>query len=336
MIAAAKKVQPWKTDLVEEMARLIAQHSVIGIADMSNLPASQFQLLRQKLRGEAKLIVAKNTLIRLALQKAAGLKPGVEKLCDYVRGQTCLILTEKSPFELNRILAKSRTKAPARPGSVAAADIVIPAGETDLPPGPVVGELQRAGIKARIQAGKVVVTEDCRLLKAGDVITKEISEVLAKFGILPVELGLRMRAAFEQGMVYAGEVLEIDEEKVMSELGKAITAGFCLSLNAGYPTALTVGIMLAEAERKAIGLAVACRFPVDKAIPSLIAVAFGEMLSLARRVGEVDPSALDDDLRRMIGSAEATPVTEEKPKKEEVEEKPKEGEELSGLGALFG
>lgn len=335
MITAARRIPQWKKDLVEEMAQLIVQYSVVGIADMSNLPANQFQLIRQRLGRETRLIVAKNTLIRLALQKAAEVKPGIEKLCEYVRGQTCLILTDMSPFELNRVLAQSRVRAPARPGSVAATDIVIPAGETDLPPGPVVGELQRAGIKARIQAGKVVIIEDCKLLKAGDVITKEISDILAKFGILPVELGLRMRAAFERGMIYTEEILAIDEEKVMPVLREAIAAGFCLSLNAGYPTALTVGVMLADAGNRAVRLALACRFPTDKTIPCLIAVAFSEMLSLAGRIGEVEPLALDEDLRRLIGQMEAPRRAEEKPKKEEVEEKPKE-EELAGLGALFG
>ncbi|MEM2250957.1 MAG: 50S ribosomal protein L10 [Candidatus Hadarchaeales archaeon] len=338
MISASKRIPQWKKDLVEDLARLMISHRVIGIADISNLPSELFQQIRQIFRGKAKLIVAKNTLVKLALDRASEVKPEIRKLRDHVRGQTCLILSDQNPFEINAILRRNIRKAPAKPGSIAATDIIIPAGETDLPPGPVVGELQRVGIKARIQAGRVVITEDCKLLKAGDVITKEISDALAKFGILPVELGLKIRVAFEDGLIYTPEILEIDEEKVSKMVKDAVAAGVCLSLNSGYPTATTIGIMIAEAHAKAIELAVACRFPADEVLPKLLCIAHAEMLAVARRVGETEPAAIDEDLRKLIGSVEQMKPVEEKPKKEEVEEKPKEEkeEELSGLSALFG
>jgi len=335
-VSAARRVQQWKKDLVEELAQLIVQHRTIGVADISNVPANLFQQIRMKLKGNARIVVAKNTLIRLALERASEAKPEVKKLCDYIRGQTCLILSDLDPFEINRVLIENIRKAPAKPGSVAAEDIVIPAGETDLPPGPVVGELQRAGIKARIQAGKVVITEDCKILKAGDVITKEVSDVLAKFGILPVELGLKMRAAFEGGMVYTPEVLQITAEKVAAMVREAASAGFCLSLNSGYPTALTVGVMIAGVHARAVSLAIACRFPAEEALPAILGLARMEVLLLAGKVGEIEPAALDEELKSLIGRTAPAKPAEEKPKKEEVEEKPKEEEELSGLGALFG
>lgn len=338
MISASKRIPQWKKDIVEDLARLMIGHRVVGVADISNLPSELFQQIRQTFRGRAQLIVAKNTLIGLALDRASEVKPEIRKLRDHVKGQTCLILSNQDPFEINAILRRNIRKAPAKPGSITATDIVIPAGETDLPPGPVVGELQRAGIKARIQAGRVVITEECRLLKAGDIITKEISDVLAKFGILPVELGLKIRAIFEDGLIYTSEILEIDEEKVSKMVKDAVAAGVYLSLNSGYPTAATVGVIIAVAHAKAIGLATACRFPAEEILPRLLSIAHTEMLSVARRVGEIEPAALDEELRRLVGSVEQPKPTEEKPKKEEVEEKPKEEkeEELSGLSALFG
>jgi len=245
--AETAHVAQWKRDLVSELAEKIVAAKVIGIVDIADLPAKQFQDIRQKLRENATITVVKNTLLKLALQKAAESRGELNKLLDFIRGQTGVILTDMDAFKLSRLLRKSRTNAPAKPGSQSSRDITIPAGETDLPPGPVLGELQRAGIKARIQAGKVVVLEDCPLVKAGDVITAEISDILAKFNILPVELGLRLRAAFQEGLIFTSDILEIDEERMFAQFREAASSAFNLAVNVKYPTSQTISIFIAEA-----------------------------------------------------------------------------------------
>ncbi|MDI6884356.1 MAG: 50S ribosomal protein L10 [Hadesarchaea archaeon] len=312
----AERIAPWKQEVVSELSELLAQYPVVGVLDISELPAPQFQQIRQKLRGEAEIVVSKNTLLMLALEKATGMDEKFRELTGFLEGQSALIFSRMNPFRLSKFLRDSKISAPAKPGSKSPKDIVIPAGETDFAPGPVVGELQRVGVKARIQAGKVVILEDCHLLKAGDVISKEVSDALAKFGIMPLELGLKLRAAYEAGMVFSGEVLEIDEARVVVQLQEASASALNLALNVNYPTPMTISLMIVKASAAAQNLALNAYLPVPQVMPMLLARACAEMQGLAATVGAKDLNALDEELRTMLGMA---PPAEAKP-----EEKPKE------------
>jgi len=320
--AKAVRAAPWKREVVGELSGLLERYPVVGVLDISNLPARQFQQIRQKLRGEAEIVVAKNTLIELALQKASERDKKLGEMIKYLGGQSALIFSKLNPFKLNKVLRENRINAPAKPGSKSVKDVVIPAGETEFAPGPVVAELQRVGIKAKIQAGKVVIMEDCPLLKEGDVITKEISDVLAKFGILPLELGLKLRAAYETGMIFAGEVLEYDERKAIEHVRLAWTNAFNLAINADYPTSATVGITLSKAASAAQNLALNACLPVTRIMPMLLSKASAEMLGLSAALGAKDKRSLDKELMEMLGITPEEAKSEEKP----PEEKPKEGE----------
>ena len=150
----AAEVPSWKREAVGELIRLIEGYPVIGVLDIADLPASQFQQMRQKLRGQAEIIVSKNTLVLIAIKEAMKSKdPKLSELASFLKGQTGIIFTKMNPFKLSKLLRDNKISAFAKPGTKSPRDIVIPAGETDFAPGPVVGELQKVGIKARIQAG---------------------------------------------------------------------------------------------------------------------------------------------------------------------------------------
>ena len=62
----------------------------------------------------------------------------------------------------------TKTAAPAKPGDIAPEDILVKAGDTPFKPGPIVGELQKAGIPAAIEGGKIVIKKDKVLVKKGE------------------------------------------------------------------------------------------------------------------------------------------------------------------------
>jgi len=45
---------------------------------------------------------------------------------------------------------------------------MIPAGDTPFKPGPIIGDLQKVGIKAKIQGGKIVITDDSLVVKKAE------------------------------------------------------------------------------------------------------------------------------------------------------------------------
>src|SRR5881409_3699025 len=173
-------VAPHKKQLVEALATRCAQARVVGIANIHGIPAPQFQAIRKKLSGRATITVAKNNLLRLALQQASEEKPDLVKLSDTIEGQTAVVTADINPFRLFKELEATKTRAPARGGEVAPEDLWVRAGETPFKPGPVVGELQKAGIPAAIERGKVVIRQDKLIVKAGQRIPRDVAQQLAR------------------------------------------------------------------------------------------------------------------------------------------------------------
>jgi large subunit ribosomal protein L10 len=335
-MTAEAKVAPWKQEVVDELTDMFERYPVVGVLDIADLPAAQFQKIRRQLRGQAEIIVSRNTLLELAIQRAAERKdPALKGLLEHLRGQSALIFSRMNPFKLSKVLQANKINAPVRPGMSSPKDITIPAGETDFAPGPIVGELQRIGVKARIQAGKVVILEDSPILKRGDIVTKEVASALARFGIEPVELGLKLRAAYETGMVFPAEVLMIDEEKVMEEIREAFLSAVNLSVNVNYPTRATISIFIARANTAVHNLALNACIPVAEVMPMLLSRASAEMFSLAAVLLAKDEKALDEGLKRVLAAPPSEAKAEEKPKEEKPKgEEPKE--DTAGLSALFG
>src|SRR2546422_2389509 len=127
-----------------------ARAGVGGSANIHGTPAPQFQATGKTLPGRATITVAKNNLLRLALQQASEKKPELIKLSDTIEGQTAVVTADINPFRLFKELEATKTRAPARGGEIAPEDLWVRAGETPFKPGPVVGEVQKAGIPAAI------------------------------------------------------------------------------------------------------------------------------------------------------------------------------------------
>lgn len=290
-VSASKKAE------LESLTRLLKEAEVIALGNIQSIPAPAMLQMRRSLRGQASMKVAKNTLLRLALKEAAGSKPGLEQLIDKIDGPTAVITTKMNPFRLYKKFADSKSKAAARGGETAPEDIWVYKGDTPFKPGPVVGELQRSGIPAAIDEGRVVIKSDKLLVKKGEAIPRNIAQGLTRLEIYPLTIGMDVKAVYEHGMVYGPDVLGIDEAKVRADLEKAIRSAVNLSVNAGYPTKQTIEVLLQKAHRDALGLALEAEIFDSKAIDLLLAKANLQALAVAKRLKE---EALDPDIMKKI------------------------------------
>lgn len=331
-------VAAWKKQAVSDIARKMAKSKVVGVVDVHGVPAPAFQTMRTSLRGKAEITVLKNTLIKIALQEAAKERKGLEKLAESVNGQCAIVTSDLNPFSLFKQLDATKTRMPAKGGETSPEDIVVKAGETPFKPGPIVGELQKAGLPAAIEQGKVVIKKDKVLVKKGERIPREVALVLSKLEIYPLTVGLDLHAAYEDGMVYTKEVLAIDQGKILEQVRSAAVGALNLAVFVSYPTKASIRPLLATAHQKALNLAMNAGIVNEETIKPMLAKANAQMLSLAARI----PAALDDELRSMLGSAPRPPEDkggEEGPsekKEDKKEEKVSEEEAAAGLSALFG
>jgi large subunit ribosomal protein L10 len=334
-------IAQWKKDEVKDLKNLIESYPVVGMANLSDIPAPQLQQMRQSLRGNAQVKMSRKTLMDLALKKAK--KTKVEILVEHMEGQPALIFTDMNPFKLYKILESSKTPAPARAGSIATSNIVVPKGETGFMPGPILGELQKIGIPAKIDKGKIVISEDKTIVSEGEEISKDVASMLTRLEIYPLEVGIDLRAAYEDETVYTSNILFIDENITLSDIQSAYNRAFNLSVNGMVYNKVSTPALLAKAADQSLNLALNAEILTSKTTNTLLAKAYSQMLSLASEAFIHNAESVDSEIQEKLSStvnkAEIKSVDEKEEKQGEEEkedEEEKEKDAAEGLGALFG
>ncbi|UCH89954.1 MAG: 50S ribosomal protein L10 [Thermoplasmata archaeon] len=277
-------VAKWKTDEVKQLVEIINSKPVIGLVNITNIPSPQIQTMRKKLRGKAIMRISKNRLFKLALEKCSENKSQIEKLIEKLDGQMALIATDMNPFKLYRDMELTKTKAPAKGGEESPEDIEVKAGETSFKPGPIVGELQRVGIPASIESGKVVIKKDKVLVKKGEVITPETAQILKKLEIFPLIIGLDLCGVHEDGVLYPLDVLKIDIDEIKDKFTNAAVHNFNLAMNIGFMTKQTAVPLIQKAHHDAFALAVNANIYSKESLPHLLAKAHQQMQSIKSKV----------------------------------------------------
>ncbi|MFQ6050986.1 MAG: 50S ribosomal protein L10 [Candidatus Hydrothermarchaeota archaeon] len=327
-------VTEWKIKEVEKLKNELKRWPVIGVVDVGNIPARQLQRIRSELTGQALLRISKKSLMNIALNEVSKGNDHIKELSDYMKGRPGFIFTNMSPFKLYRVIQKNKTTASAKVGQVAPNDIVVPKGETPFPPGPILGEFQRAGLPIEIQKGKIVITEDTVVLKKGMKVTPLIANVLNRLGIEPMEVGLDLLAVYEDGSILAPEHLHVDTEEIVAKIRDCFSSGLNLSINACIPTRYTTEILLKNAFLNARNLSLNAGIPTKETMGTMISNVYLRALNLVSFLASKKPDALPDHLKSILTRKEVS--KEEKKVEEKKVEKEEEDKVASGLSALFG
>ena len=320
-------VSEFKKKTVDDIVKLGKEYPIVGVVNMENLPAPQLQAMRAELRGRVVLFMTKKTLMKVALEKIKADKKGIEALEEYFDGMPALIFTKDSPFKLSRILRKSKAPAPAKAGQTAPDDIIVPKGPTPFAPGPVISELSSAGLKVGVEGGKVAVKEDTVVARKGEKITGKVAEVLARLGIKPMEVGLGLTVAYENGILYGKEILDVDEQQYISNVNLAALQSFNLAFNIAYVTKDNVKLLVGKAFNDAKALGISQNIIDSGIIGELLAKAERSMLSLknsANILAAEKPKEEVKEAKPEEKAAEKPEVKEEKPKEDIKEAKPEE------------
>lgn len=101
---------------------------------VDNVGSNQMHQIRQALRGEAVILLGKNTMIRRAIRGFLNEFPDYERLLPYVKGNVGFVFTNKDLKDIRDKITANRVAAPARAGAIAPLDVFIPAINTGLDP----------------------------------------------------------------------------------------------------------------------------------------------------------------------------------------------------------
>jgi len=313
----------WKKRLIKQYLKWIKQFSVVGVVNLHGMPTAQLQQMKQKLKDSVVISGGRKRLCMRAIEQAEKDKPGLKAIEPYLeQGLPALMFTNENPFLLNRRLSQSKIPAPAKPGDIAPKDLVIQAGPTPFAPGPIIGELGSVGIKTSVEGGKVAVKEQCTVAKKGDTISAELASILLRLGMEPMEIGLDLVAAYEKGLIFGKEVLEVDEAAFMGKIETAARHAFNLSMNAVIFTKETTELMLGKAFNDAKVLAREQNILADAVAEELIAKANTQMTALKNELKIEIKEEKAEEEKPAEGKKEE--VKEEKKEEKQAEEKPVE------------
>ena len=259
-----------KALLYQKLQDAPKRYRVVAMVRMEKVRASQILPLRKKLKGDVSFVSIKDKVARRALEKAKSDVPGIGGMISKLAGQCMFVFTNMSPFRLNAVLSKNTIMLPARAGDVASVDVVVPAKNTGIAPGPMLTVFKEAGIPTKIDQGTIWITKDTVPVKKGGVVGENLAPLLAKLDIKPVEAGISLDSALEEGVVYSADELVVDIEAVRGALGAARSDALALSVEAAYPTADSIERILARAAQRATSLSVeACIVTRDTGAPIL-------------------------------------------------------------------
>jgi len=243
---AVKKKMEQVQDAISEMKK----YKTVALLDLRKLPDALFQNLRKKIRQDGgRVFVLKKPVISRVLASNKKLATKLSA-CD---NPVALIYTNKSAYEVNSFFKQNRKRRAAKTGDIAIADIIVPEGETDLPPGPALSELKTAGLNVQIKAGKIVVAKDSMVAKSGDKLTEQKAKALQTLGVKPFEIMANMLFGFDGEYIYTKELLDIGDT-ISSDMASGLSQAMNLSLNVSYPTQQNIKILLGEALRQSVNM----------------------------------------------------------------------------------
>jgi len=287
-----QQVAVWKKEIFSDLVELLEKYSVIAVADLQKVRSSQIQEIRKKLRGKADLMVAKNTILRKASGSIASKKENVDKFADGLIGSKVLIFTQMNPFELIIFLDKNKVRVPAKGGDLATSEIVVPAGNTGLQPGPVISEFNEAKVQTRIEGGSIFVAKDTVVASKGEAISTKTASLLSKLGMKPMEAGLTLSYAYDNGLLLGPNDLDFDLDRMKNDFMSAARLAFGVAVEANIVLPETAPAIISKAYRQAVALSVEAGFFTKETAQLIIQRAYRNMNALSSAIAAVKPEAL--------------------------------------------
>jgi len=286
-----RKIQPKKMEALEKLKQAIKTHNVVAAAELAGVRSSQIQEMRKTLRGKAQMLVTKNTIVKIAGQELESEKKSINKFADSLSGPFALLFTNTNPFELIFFLNRNKVKVPAKGGDIATGDIIVPSGNTALPPGPIISEFGEVKIPTKIESGSIWVARDTIVARRGDTISSKLASVLTRLGMKPMEAGLSIIAAYDKGTVFDKGLLALDLEEYREDIITIYREGLSLASEAGYLTPDSAPLIIGKAWRQALSLAIKSEYATPETVEKIIKTAQTEMLALTNMVASINKEA---------------------------------------------
>ena len=277
-----------KTEMYQQLVELPKKYKTVSIIQMNKVRSTQILPLRKTLKGEVEFVCVKDKVARKALESSD--IPGMKEISTELKGQVMFIFTNMSPFKLNVLLGKNKVMMGARSGDIASIDIVVPEKNTGIAPGPMLTEFKEAGIPTKIDQGTIWIAKETTPAKKGDAINEKLAAILGKLDIKPVEAGISLYSAVEDGLKYTEDEMVVDVEKTRNLLAQFHQESVSLSIEAGYITSENVMQILSKAAQSARSVSIESGFMTDETKEQILQKADAQAKGLASQAKDYTPA----------------------------------------------
>ncbi|MBY9014438.1 MAG: 50S ribosomal protein L10 [Candidatus Lokiarchaeota archaeon] len=320
------EIPQWKMDEVEQLVSLFKDYSNVAVIEVAKLNDKQIQEMRKILRGKVIIRMSKKSLQLRAIDKyrQESKKEDLNEFAERIPGQAALCFTDLNIFELKKIFNQSEWMVPAKPNEITPVDIWVRAGDTGLPTGQVISELNMTlRLPTRIQNDTIWIREDTQTHQAGAFVDVKQAAVLKKLGVNPIKSLIKIHYAWSDGEIIPEEILYMDLEQFQKDLTSAFFSAQNLALELGIVDKETIKPMIQKAHRGALGLLFE------------LPVYFEDLRDEYVRKAVLNANAIN---AMVLGGDLPIPKTEDKKesKVDESEDEEDEEDEEVGIGGLFG
>lgn len=270
---ATKKAKDRKYELADQLKQHFQDYSKLFLVDVDNVGSNQIQQIRIALRGKALIYCGKNTQMRRVVRELEqeGMEQ-LEKVRMALKLNVAIIFTNENLSEIRDIILENKVAAPARAGSLAQCDVIVPAGNTGMEP-TMTSFLQALNIPSKITKGSIEILNPVHLIHEGDKVEASQASLLEKLQIFPFSYGLVVVNVYDDGSMYDAAVLDITDEAILASVAAGIRNVACVSLETGCPTVASVpySILLGFANLLAVAVETEYTFKEAESIKEFIA-----------------------------------------------------------------
>jgi len=226
-----------KAAYLKQMLTLLDEYSTILVVGCDNVGSNQMQKIRIGLRGNAVVLMGKNTLMRKVITNYLKEHPGhgLTNLLPAVVGNIGLIFTNGDIPSIRDVIQKNRVGAPARVGQTAECDVSIPPGPTGCDPGQT-GWFQALNVATKIQKGQIEIVSEQKIITKGTKVGPSEVALLSKLNIKPFTYGLSLISVYDNGSLFEAKALEMTSADLKMKFIASVRRVAAASISLGYPT----------------------------------------------------------------------------------------------------
>ncbi|KAG2177085.1 hypothetical protein INT43_007741 [Umbelopsis isabellina] len=247
-----------------KLKTLLEEHKSIFIVNVDNVGSNQMHQIRQSLRGEATVLMGKNTMVRRALKTFMPENPQYERLLPFVKSNIGFVFTNSDLKEIREKILSNRVAAPARAGAIAPVDVEVPAGNTGMEPGKT-SFFQALGIPTKIARGTIEIVSNVQLIQKGAKVGASEAALLNMLNISPFTYGMGVVQIYDEGTCFSADVLDIEESTLIDNFVAVVSQIAAISLATGYPTAAAVPHLIANGYKNLLAISVNSDYCIPQA-----------------------------------------------------------------------